>query len=300
MRSLGVIGECMLEFRQKGDDFALGFGGDALNTGIYASRTGLDVRFFSATGDDHFSDHLLNAWTEAGIDTDAVRILPGRSPGLYVIQNDASGERYFHYWRDASPFRQWLEPGDYVDDLPEWLQNCDCVYFSSITLALLNDEDKEQLFDLLETYRHNGGKIAFDSNYRPRLWQSSTDAASWIDRAYASTDIAMPSFDDEALLRDDTSLSSLMDHIAGLGPAEIVIKRGPDGVVIRTGSSDNLEIRAEKVENVVDTTSAGDSFNGSYLSKRLAGGSVTEAAKSGCATAAKVIQHHGAIIPTDA
>jgi 2-dehydro-3-deoxygluconokinase len=49
---------------------------------------------------------------------------------------------------------------------------------------------------------------------------------------------------------------------------------------------------------VVDTTAAGDSFNGAYFSVRLKGGRVIDAAEAGSKLAAQVIQHSGAIVPT--
>jgi 2-dehydro-3-deoxygluconokinase len=51
---------------------------------------------------------------------------------------------------------------------------------------------------------------------------------------------------------------------------------------------------------VVDTTAAGDSFNGAYLAALLAGGSEADCLAGGHAMAAKVIGHPGAIIPRDA
>jgi 2-dehydro-3-deoxygluconokinase len=49
-------------------------------------------------------------------------------------------------------------------------------------------------------------------------------------------------------------------------------------------------------ENVVDTTSAGDSFNGGFLAKLLTGATAAEAAAHGAAVASVVIAHHGALI----
>ncbi len=129
MKSLGVIGECMLELRADGENYRLGYGGDVFNTAVYATRLGLETRFFSATGDDHYSAYLLNAWAGEGVDTSHVRQLSGMKPSLYIIAIDSQGERSFQYWREASPFRHWLRSGQYRDDLFEKLRDCDCLYF---------------------------------------------------------------------------------------------------------------------------------------------------------------------------
>ena len=135
---LGVIGECMLELRNSADQYKMGFGGDVFNTAVYAVREGLEVTFFSAVGDDHYSNYLLDCWQRERVSTATVRVIPSATPSLYIINTDDQGERSFYYWRDASPFKSWLAPGQYVDKLGDELQRCQCVYFSGITLALLS------------------------------------------------------------------------------------------------------------------------------------------------------------------
>ncbi len=288
----------MLEFRQQGDSYALGYGGDVFNTAVYSSRLGLDVKFFTATGDDHYSQYLLDAWKKEGVTTNTVRVLANQKPSLYIIETDDAGERTFYYWRETSPFIQWLVPGDYVENLPGQLASCQYIYFSGISLALLSGDDRALLLQLLSSYRNSGGQVGFDPNYRPRLWQSSSEAATWIDRAYEVSDIAFPSYDDEALLRTDSSQENLIKHIQNLGVDEIVMKNGPHGAIVNIGG-DTLSIAGIRVDTVIDTTAAGDSFNSGYLATRLRGGDAVSAAEAGCRVAAQVIQHRGAVIPPD-
>ncbi|POC16564.1 PfkB family carbohydrate kinase, partial [Vibrio vulnificus] len=55
-----------------------------------------------------------------------------------------------------------------------------------------------------------------------------------------------------------------------------------------------------KIDNVIDTTAAGDSFSAGYLAKRILGGDCQQAAFAGHTVAGHVIQHRGAIIPREA
>ncbi|MDQ2696206.1 MAG: PfkB family carbohydrate kinase, partial [Pseudomonadota bacterium] len=106
MTQIVAIGECMLEFSRRPDGlFRLGFGGDTLNTAVYLARLGCKVDYLTALGDDAHSDALLAAWRQEGVGVERVLRLPGRLPGLYLIETDASGDRRFTYWRNSSAAR---------------------------------------------------------------------------------------------------------------------------------------------------------------------------------------------------
>src|SRR5436309_14397415 len=100
---VACIGECMIELRQaSGDQLSRVYGGDALNTAVYLARLGLAVDYVTALGDDPISDEMVAGWAAEGVGTTRVARLPGKLPGLYMIQTDTAGERRFYHWRDSS------------------------------------------------------------------------------------------------------------------------------------------------------------------------------------------------------
>ena len=106
MTKAACIGECMIELRQTtGTGLARGYGGDTLNTAVYLSRLGVQTDYITALGDDPFSDEMVAGWNAEGVGTGHVARLPGKLPGLYVIQTDAAGERRFYHWRENSAAR---------------------------------------------------------------------------------------------------------------------------------------------------------------------------------------------------
>ncbi len=81
---------------------------------------------------------------------------------------------------------------------------------------------------------------------------------------------------------------------------EIVLKRGALPTLLRGDATTAWqEVATERVERVVDTTAAGDSFAAGYLSRRLLGADAAESARFANRLAARVIQHQGALIPLD-
>lgn len=302
MARIASIGECMIELSEAaGTDGQMRrtFGGDTLNTAVYLARclrrADATVHYVTALGDDPFSAEMLAAWQAEGIDTGLVFRLPGRLPGLYIIRTDAAGERTFHYWRSAAAAREMLRP-EQAETLAGALSGVDLVYLSGITLGILDGDSRQRLFALLETLKHAGCRIAFDTNYRPRLWQSRAEARDAVNRVLALAAVALPTFDDEAGLFDDESPAATVRRLHALGVDEVAVKRGgAPCLVSRAGRM--VEIAGETVARPVDTTAAGDSFNAAYLAARLGGAAPEAAAAAGHRLAARVIAHKGAIIP---
>lgn len=300
MSDLVAIGECMVELsRQPDGRFGLAFGGDTFNTAVYAARLGLAVSYATALGDDPYSQGILDLAASEGVDTGAVPRLPGRVPGLYVIETDAAGERTFNYWRDSAPARALFEhPADLR--IGAMMEAARCVYFSGITLSLYSDAGLDRFQDALLAARAAGASIAFDGNYRPRGWAGDTARARrTVGRFLTLVDRALPTFDDEAALWGDVDPSRTVERLQAAGIGEIVVKDGANGALV---AAEGRIVRSPIPERIVplDTTAAGDSFNAGYLAARLRGAPLEEAAILGHRLAAVVIGHRGAIVPRDA
>ncbi|ANE75322.1 2-dehydro-3-deoxygluconokinase [Dickeya solani] len=304
-KNIAIIGECMIELSQKGADLNRGFGGDTLNTAVYISRQvkpdTLDVHYVTALGTDSFSSEMMASWQKEGVKTDLIQRLDNKLPGLYFIETDATGERTFYYWRNDAAARYWLESPD-ADTISQQLAQFDYIYLSGISLAILNQASRARLLTVLRACRANGGKVIFDNNYRPRLWQSKEETRQAYSDMLACTDIAFLTLDDEDMLWGELPVDEVLKRTHGAGVTEVVIKRGADACLVSIQGEALLEVPAIKLpkEKVVDTTAAGDSFSAGYLSVRLNGGNAQDAAKRGHLTASTVIQYRGAIIPLEA
>ncbi|MDJ0894369.1 MAG: sugar kinase [Alphaproteobacteria bacterium] len=303
IQRIAAIGECMIELQELGPGHLhQTFGGDTLNTSVYLARLledrGVQVDYATALGDDPFSDQMLAGWRAEGVGTDLVARLPGRLPGLYWIKIDAHGERTFYYWRRQAAARELFTASE-ARALTDRLAGYDLIYVSGISLSILPDAGRKRLIDILGRVRAAGARVAFDSNYRPRNWSGVEETRRWYALVLDQTDIALPTFDDEASLYGDRDPEETAERVHEFGVAEVVVKCDRDPCVV-SWPDGRTRVPAETVARVVDTTAAGDSFNAGYLAARVIGKAPDAAAQSGHALAAEVVQHKGAIAPQDA
>jgi len=296
---IACLGECMLELVERSDgSLSRGFGGDTLNTAVYMARLGLAVDYVTALGDDSFSDEMIQAWRREGIGTGTVLRVRDTLPGLYLIQTDANGERRFSYWRDDAPVRRLFNLPE-TTQIETALEGYDLVYLSGITLSLFGEAGRSRLFEVVERVHGRGGRVVFDSNFRPRGWPDRTAARAAYDRMLACSDIVLASVEDFALLDGCVGVADVVARLEDAGVAECVVKLIPPGCLIVAEGREVL-VQAEPVAAVVDTTAAGDSFAAAYVAARCAGASAVEAARRGHRLAAAVVRHRGAIIPRSA
>jgi 2-dehydro-3-deoxygluconokinase len=287
----------MLELSRKGEDWRLGYGGDTLNTAIHLARAGHDVAYLTALGSDRFSDDLKRQWADEGLDTSLMLTHPTRQPGLYAINTDAAGERSFSYWRDTSAAREMFAlPG--MKAALAVAEQADLIVYSLITLAILPPEGREMLFDLCHRMRAKGRKVAFDGNYRPRLWACAEEARQARDAAIKCADIGLPTLEDElalnsspSLLREEIGADTVARHWSSLGCPETIVKLGADGASLFDGTN----LPPPEVLQPVDTSGAGDAFNGGYLAARMDGASVVDGVAAGHRLAGWCVMRSGAI-----
>jgi len=291
------IGESMLEFsRGENDAWRLGFAGDTLNTAWYfrmsAPAQTWDVAYFTRLGADPYSRRMAAFLAENGIATHWIEYDADRQPGLYLIDTD-NGERSFTYWRGQSAARHLA---DDEQRLAAALASADATYFSGITLAILSAPARQTLLRNLEVVRAAGKLVAFDPNIRPRLWEDAAAMRETLMAAAAISSIVLPTFDDERACFGDASPSDTARRYAAAGIPEIVVKNG-GGDIVALADGDLQTIAGLKKVTPVDTTGAGDSFNGAYLAARAGGANVETAIRQAHALASRVVLHRGALMP---
>jgi len=291
------VGEALIELSRGSDGrFALGCGGDTFNTAIYLARAGIDVAFASALGDDPYSDGIVALAAAESVSQQLMLRAPGRLPGLCLVESGAGGKHSFRYWREGAPAGELFELADWMR-VAEALVSAKLVYFSGITLSLYSNQSLGRFLAVLETARQQGAKVAFDGNFRPRSWKGDLPRTRTVFlEALKRVDIALPAYDDEAVLWGDPSPEATVERLQAFGIGEIVVKNGPHSALVVAGGAAEFVPVPEVVEPV-DATAAGDGFNAGYIAARLNGESPAQAAGAAHRLAGNVIRHPGALVP---
>ena len=294
-----AIGEVMAEIRQGTDDaFSVGFAGDTFNTAVYCARELSEkpsVGYYTRVGTDPLSQQFISVAESESLDASHIAADEEKQIGIYAVATDESGERSFSYWRDDSAARTMFSNHEALRNLPD----ARIVYLSGITLAIISASARRRLMDHLKSVSRPGSVlVAFDSNYRPQLWEDKATAQTTIEEMWNIADIALPSIDDEMDLFDDATEEAVIRRFSMKAWHACAIKRGANGPVSPTLPIDELPEFAA-ASHVTDTTSAGDSFNGGYLAALLQGKSEPECMLAGHRLASIVVGHSGAIIPAE-
>lgn len=295
MFALVSMGEVMAEIRQSSDsDFKMGFAGDTFNTAVYCQRllhNDERVSYVTRVGNDPLSKAWHKLASDEGLDLSAVVFDSTANIGVHSVSTDEHGERSFSYWRNQSAARKQFGSEDDLLAIPK----ARITYLSGITLAILAPEARVRLMAHLSKLSKSGSTlVAFDSNYRPALWENKETAQTVMEEMWSIADIAFPSIDDEQDLFGDASEDAVIERFAQKKWTACAVKRGHQGPISPTLPLTDKSL-FPPAELVVDTTAAGDSFNGGYLSAFLGKQDELQCLKAGHACASYVVGVPGAI-----
>lgn len=251
----------------------VGFGGAESNVAIALSRLGVPVTWVGRLGMDPFGDLIERELRAEGVTLRVTRSETDPT-GLMVKQRRPLGRSRVRYYRSTSAATRLTG----TDVTREQLETAAVLHLTGITAAI-SPTAGQAVVDLAARAREVGTLVSFDLNYRATLWDRARAAMTY-RQILPLTDIVFAG-DDEAriLFPDVQDPAALAAALAGLGPAEAVIKLGEQGALARVGPA--VHHQAAMAIQPVDTVGAGDGFVAGYLSEVLAGAAVPDRLRTG-------------------
>jgi 2-dehydro-3-deoxygluconokinase len=246
------------------------------------------VGYITALGQDMPGNSFMRLWAREGVDTSTVIRTDRHQTGVYFVTHDAVGHHFLHY--RANSAAAMYAPSD----VPEAaIAAARILYVSGISQGI-SASACDAVFTAIAIARRHGVQVAYDTNYRPRLWPPAR-AAAVMHAAMAQADYAFPGMDDVRTLTGLTEPDAMLDFYLRLGCKVVVLKMGEAGACVATAEA-RMRIPCHPI-TCVDATGAGDTFCGAFLARTLAGDAPVPAARYASVAAALKCTGYGAVGP---
>lgn len=229
------------------------------NVAIALCRLEVSAGWVGYLSDDEVGQLVLDRIRAEGVDTSRVRRLSGYPTGLY-LREYLRGNVSAYYYRKGSA-ASTMAQGAFD---PEYLEGARFLHLTGIT-PTLSSSCKEFVRWAADEARGHGVWVSFDVNFRSKLW-SSEEARRFIEGILSRVDILFVG-DEEASAIWGEGGEELLRKLAGMGPREVVLRRGKEG--------SQALVEGELVEQPsfevteVDPVGAGDAFVAGYLAGHL-------------------------------
>jgi ribokinase len=259
-----------------GDSFRTFFGGKGANQAVAVARLGYPVTMLGNVGDDAFGDQLKNGLRQAGVSIDAVSVVPGAS-GVALIVISSDGQNSIVVVPGANGL---LTPAQ-LEKQSSLLQN------AGLLLAQLEIPLESVEFLAAFAERHEI-PLLLDPAPARALPGSLLRRVAWLtpNETEAETLLNQPG----VCGRDPVQAAN---ELLSRGPRNVILKLGSRGCVLASRDKTAEVLSAFFVE-AVDTTAAGDAFNGGFAVGLMRGESPKDAAILAAAVAAISVTRHGA------
>ncbi|MDD3252206.1 MAG: carbohydrate kinase [Lachnospiraceae bacterium] len=297
-----ALGELLIDFTEAGISkggqklFEQNPGGAPANLLTAASHMGYKTAFVGKVGKDMHGAFLKQTLEQEGICTDYIIEDEECFTTLAFVEINSSGEREFSFARKPGADTR-LRKEELNRDL---LESCKVFHYGS--LSLTDEPARSATLEAIRIAKAAGALISYDPNYRASLWKDVTTAVETMKSVISYADIMKVSDEESLLLTGETEYPKALEALLNMGPRLAAITLGREGVLL--GIRDRFEIVPGYLVKTVDTTGAGDSFWGGFLSALLrqddklenrSWDNLKECARFGNAVAALCVQKRGGI-----
>lgn len=258
-------------------------GGNGSNTAIGLASRGIKTYLIAQTGADFTAELLQNHWARAGVDTRWVRSQDRFPTGTSVVLVDSSAQPRFVHTPGANAALQpeILQPEPLLDQGVKHLHVAG--YF--VLPGLL----QEGFSSRLAAVRDQGIMISLDVVSTPGM---SDPDPLWVCLPYL--DIFLCNRREAEQLLGDDDFRKAARTFRSRGARAVIVKLGEAGCWVDAGESAR-RIPAPQVEQIVDSTGAGDAFAAGLIAALLDGATVLSASRKGVQAGSEVLGHLGAV-----
>ena len=271
MKSIDIIsiGEVLIDFIghevntsiNRTKDYHRFLGGSPTNVAVNASRLGLNAVLVASCGQDGLGDYVVRKLKSNNVITSQIR--KSESAPTSVIFVSKSTET-----PDFIPYRQ-ADCEIYESQLPDGII-ADAKIFHTTCFALSKNPARQTILNRAQKAKQLGLQLSIDINFSERIWSNREEAKDVLKEYLANDPLVKLSEDDcYRLFAEVKTEDFIFDYFHNLGATTICLTKGKNGVVVSDLKQGLLFQKAIQINEIKDTTGAGDAFWTGFLYAKM-------------------------------
>lgn len=243
------------------NDYHRYLGGSPTNVAVNATRLGLKTVLIATCGDDGLGAFILDSLESNQVDVSHVR-KSTTEPTSVIFVSKSTGTPDFIAYREADI---QILSSQISDELLAKAK-----IFHTTCFALSKNPARTTIVESAVRAKSLGLQTSIDINFSERIWPDREEAKQVL-KAYLATDPLVKLSEDDCfrLFAEEQSEAFIFEFFHGLGATTICLTKGKDGVVLSDKIHGIFHQNATQLDNIKDTTGAGDAFWTGFLYARL-------------------------------
>lgn len=238
-------------------DYHRYLGGSPANVAMNSARLGLKSKMIATVGNDGFGEYIFERLNQVGVDTASMCKIDNKPTSIIFVSRSQKTP-------DFIPYRE----ADYhisEDQISSELLERTNIYHTTC-FALSKKPAQTTILKKAEEAYKLGCQLSIDINYADELWEDKKEALNVI-KAYCKFNPLIKISEDDMLRLFERVMPhhDIFEFFHNEGVETICLTLGSKGVKLSQKNKKSIQLPAIKVENVMDTTGAGDAFWSGFL-----------------------------------
>jgi fructokinase len=258
---IDFIGHEMNRSINRTKDYHRYLGGSPTNVAVNASRLGLNALLVATCGEDGLGDYLIRKLKSNKVLLDSIQRSQIHPTSVIFVSKSTETPDFIAYRQADCQIE--------VQQLPDAVL-ANAKIFHTTCFALSQNPARTTILNRAKKAKELGLKLSIDVNFSEKIWPNRDEAITVL-KEYLSNDPLVKLSEDDCyrLFAEQKSEDFIFDYLHGLGATTICLTKGKNGVVVSDKSKGKIRQNALEINEIKDTTGAGDAFWTGFLYAQL-------------------------------
>jgi fructokinase len=258
---IDFIGHEMNRSINRTKDYHRYLGGSPTNVAVNASRLGLNTLLVATCGQDGLGDYLVRKLKSNKVILDSIQKSQIHPTSVIFVSKSTETPDFIAYRQADCQIE--------VQQLPDAVL-ANAKIFHTTCFALSQNPARTTILNRATKAKEFGLKLSIDINFSEKIWPNREEAIAVL-KEYLSNDPLVKLSEDDCyrLFSEQKSEDFIFDYFHGLGVTTICLTKGKNGVVVSDKTKGIIRQNALEIDEIKDTTGAGDAFWTGFLYAQL-------------------------------